>query len=32
MAIGSTFMCLRFLRAPQRVWKIDVQRLTHRRD
>jgi hypothetical protein len=32
MAIGSAFICLRFLRAPQRVWKIDIQRLTHRRD
>jgi hypothetical protein len=32
MAIGSAFMCLRFLRAPQRVWKIDLQRLTNHRD
>jgi hypothetical protein len=32
MAIGSAFMCLRFLRAPKRVWKIDLQRLTHPHD
>jgi hypothetical protein len=32
MAIGSAFLCLRFLRAPQRDWKIDLERLTHRRD
>jgi hypothetical protein len=32
MMVGSAFLCLRFLRAPERVWKIDLQRLTHRRD
>jgi hypothetical protein len=32
MMAGSAFLCLRFLRAPERVWKIDLQRLTHRRD
>jgi hypothetical protein len=32
MMVGSGFLCLRFLRAPERVWKIDLQRLTHRRD
>ena len=30
MAIGSAFLCLRFLRAPQREWKIDLEKLTHR--
>jgi hypothetical protein len=32
MMVGSAFLCVRFLRAPERVWKIDLQRLTHRRD
>jgi hypothetical protein len=32
MAIGCVYLCLRFLRAPQREWKIDIQRLTRRRD
>jgi hypothetical protein len=32
MMVGSAFLCLRFLHAPERVWKIDLQRLTHRRD
>lgn len=32
MLVGSGFLCLRFLRAPERVWKIDLQRLTNRRD
>ncbi|MEA2629478.1 MAG: hypothetical protein QOJ10_1938 [Chloroflexota bacterium] len=32
MMVGSGFLCLRFLRAPERVWKIDLQKLTHRRD
>jgi hypothetical protein len=31
MIIGSAYLCLRFLRAPQREWKIDVQRLTRLR-
>jgi hypothetical protein len=31
MIIGSAYLCLRFLRAPQREWKIDLQRLTHLR-
>ena len=32
MVVGSVFLCLRFLRAPERLWKIDLQNLTHRRD
>jgi len=32
MAIGCAYLCLRFLTAPERDWKIDIQRLTHRRD
>jgi hypothetical protein len=32
MATGCAFLCFRFLRAPQREWKIDLERLTHRRD
>lgn len=32
MMVGSAFLCLRFLRAPERVWKIDLQRLTNRRE
>ena len=31
MVIGCAYLCLRFLRAPEREWKIDVQRLTHLR-
>jgi hypothetical protein len=31
MVLGCAYLCLRFLRAPQREWKIDVQRLTHHR-
>jgi hypothetical protein len=31
MVIGCAYLCVRFLRAPQREWKIDVQRLTHLR-
>ena len=30
MAIGSAFLCWRFLRAPAREWKIDLEKLTHR--
>jgi hypothetical protein len=30
MAIGCAYLCLRFLRAPQREWKIDLQRFRHR--
>ena len=32
MATGCVYLCLRFLRAPQRDWKIDLQRLTHHGD
>lgn len=32
MAIGCAFLCLRFLRAPKRDWKIDIDRLTRRQD
>lgn len=32
MAIGSVYLCIRFLRAPEREWKIDLQRLTRRGD
>ena len=32
MVVGSAYLCLRFLRAPQREWKIDLQRLTRRGD
>jgi len=31
MVIGCGYLCLRFLRAPERDWKIDLQRLTHHR-
>jgi hypothetical protein len=31
MVIGCAYLCLRFVRAPEREWKIDLQRLTHRR-
>jgi hypothetical protein len=30
MILGSAYLCLRFVRAPQREWKIDLRRLTHR--
>jgi hypothetical protein len=29
MVIGSTYLCLRFLRAPERDWRIDLKRLRH---
>ncbi|MEA2637428.1 MAG: hypothetical protein QOE18_485 [Chloroflexota bacterium] len=32
MTVGSAFLCVRFFRAPERVWKIDLQRLTNRRN
>ena len=32
MAIGCVYLCLRFLRAPRREWKIDIHRLTQHRD
>lgn len=31
MIIGSAYLALRFLRAPQREWRIDIQRLTRLR-
>ena len=31
MVIGSAYLCLRFLRAPQREWKIDLPSWTHHR-
>lgn len=31
MVIGCSYLCLRFLRAPERDWKIDVERLTRLR-
>ncbi len=31
MSIGCAYLCLRFLQAPQRDWKIDLRRLTHHR-
>jgi hypothetical protein len=31
MVIGCAYLCIRFLRASQREWKIDLQRFTHRR-
>lgn len=31
MVIGCGYLCLRFLRAPQREWKLDLRRLTHLR-
>lgn len=30
MIIGCAYLCLRFLRAPRREWKIDLRRLTNR--
>jgi hypothetical protein len=32
MAAGSAYLCVSFLRAPKREWKIDLTRLTHRGD
>ena len=32
MVAGSAYLCLRFLSAPQREWKIDLRRLTRRGD
>lgn len=29
MVIGSAYLCLRFLRAPERDWTIDLKRLRH---
>lgn len=29
MVIGSAYLCLRFLRAPERDWRIDLNRLRH---
>jgi hypothetical protein len=31
MVTGCAYLCLRFFRAPEREWKIDLQRLTHYR-
>lgn len=31
MTLGCAYLCLRFLRAPRRDWKIDLRRLTHLR-
>jgi hypothetical protein len=31
MVLGCAYLCLRFLRAPKREWKIDLRRLTHHR-
>jgi hypothetical protein len=31
MVTGCGYLCLRFLRAPQREWRIDLQRLTRHR-
>jgi hypothetical protein len=31
MIVGCAYLCLRFLRAPQREWKIDLRRPTHHR-
>jgi hypothetical protein len=30
MVIGCAYLCLRFFRAPQREWRIDLKKLTHR--
>jgi hypothetical protein len=32
MVGGSAYLCVSFLRAPKREWKIDLTRLTHRGD
>jgi len=29
MVIGCTYLCLRFLRAPERDWRIDLKQLRH---
>jgi hypothetical protein len=29
MVIGSTYLCVRFLRAPERDWRINLRRLRH---
>jgi hypothetical protein len=31
MVTGCAYLCLRFLRAPEREWRIDLQRLTRHR-
>ncbi|HEY1162142.1 MAG TPA: hypothetical protein VGF78_03625 [Candidatus Dormibacteraeota bacterium] len=31
MTLGCAYLCFRFLRAPEREWKIDLRRLTHLR-
>jgi hypothetical protein len=31
MVVGCAFLCVRFLRAPEREWRIDLQRLTRLR-
>jgi hypothetical protein len=31
MVTGCAYLCMRFLRAPEREWKIDLQRLTRHR-
>jgi hypothetical protein len=31
MVAGCAYLCLRFLRAPEREWRIDLQRLTRHR-
>jgi hypothetical protein len=30
MIVGSTYLCVRFIRAPRREWKIDLHQLTRR--
>ncbi|HXC78201.1 MAG TPA: hypothetical protein VNU19_14250 [Candidatus Acidoferrum sp.] len=30
MILGSAYLCVRFMRAPQREWKIDLRQLTRR--
>lgn len=30
MILGSAYLCVRFVRAPQREWKIDLRQLTRR--
>jgi len=29
MVIGSSYLCFRFLRAPERDWRVDLKRLRH---
>ena len=31
MVVGCAYLCVRFLKAPERDWRIDLQRLTHLR-